>query len=141
MNGVDIDPVAWSTGREALLAVRFAVFVDEQGVPPELETDPNDDGAIHLLARTASGVPVGTARLLQTGHIGRMAVLPAWRGRGIGSRLLDAAISAARRRGLREVRLHAQCHAIGFYARHGFRPEGPVFVEAGIDHRVMRLTL
>jgi predicted GNAT family N-acyltransferase len=141
MDGVDIIPVTWATGREDLMAVRFAVFVDEQGVPPALEADADDDRALHLLARTPAGIGIGTARLLPNGHIGRMAVLPDWRRRGIGGRLLDGAITAARRLGLHEARLHAQCHAIGFYARHGFRAEGPVFVEAGIDHRLMRLPL
>lgn len=141
MSDIAILTVDWEREREALLAIRFAVFVDEQGVPAEIERDDDDEHAMHLLARTSTGVDVGTARLLSDGHIGRIAVLRDWRCRGIGTRLLAAAIAAAGDRGLQEVRLHAQCQAIDFYTRQGFRAEGPVFDEAGIAHRSMRLGL
>ncbi|HYR33649.1 MAG TPA: GNAT family N-acetyltransferase, partial [Burkholderiales bacterium] len=75
------------------------------------------------------------------GHIGRMAVLKEWRGRGAGRALLRALVEAARRRGDREVALNAQVQALGFYRAEGFEPEGPVYQEAGIDHQVMRRRL
>ncbi len=127
----------WACDREILLGIRFAVFVEEQGVPPELEEDAHDPQALHLLAMDADGAAIGTARLLPDGHIGRMAVLRDWRGRGVGSALLRELLAAARRRGLNRVFLNAQCAAMPFYERAGFRAEGPVFDDAGIPHRRM----
>jgi predicted GNAT family N-acyltransferase len=70
-----------------------------------------------------------------------MAVLKAWRGRGIGGLLLDALIEAARRRGHRGVALSAQVHAVPFYRAHGFVEEGGEYLEAGIRHQAMRRAL
>ncbi|HET6396061.1 MAG TPA: GNAT family N-acetyltransferase [Pseudoxanthomonas sp.] len=124
-----------------LHAVREAVFVREQGVPPELERDALDPLSHHVLARDGAGRVVGTARLTPERRIGRMAVLAAERGRGIGEAMLEALLDEARRRGWPEVALHAQAHALPFYARAGFVPCGPAFVEAGIVHRGMRRRL
>jgi predicted GNAT family N-acyltransferase len=118
--------------------VREAVFVREQGVPAELEWDDQDAGAWHWLAEAADGSPIGTARLLPTGQVGRMAVLPAWRRRGVGTALLQTVLRDAAARGVGGLWLNAQCSAAGFYERAGFRAEGPVFTEAGIAHRSMR---
>ena len=109
------EAVAWSAAREALLTVRLAVFVEEQGVPPELELDEHDATAYHVLVRDPAARPIACGRLLPDGQIGRMAVLPGWRGRGIGRALLQALLSAAAARGLAAVFLHAQCSAVGFY--------------------------
>lgn len=118
-------------------AVRTSVFVDGQGVPAELERDALDPLSTHVLARAADGTPIGTARLTPDRRIGRMAVLGPCRGRGIGEALLAALVAHARAQGWPEVSLHAQLHALPFYARAGFVPAGPVFSEAGIDHRRM----
>ncbi|WP_125076265.1 GNAT family N-acetyltransferase [Pseudoxanthomonas sp. SGT-18] len=121
----------------AVHAVRTTVFVEGQGVPAELERDALDPVSIHVLARDADGTPVGTARLTPDRRIGRMAVLPGHRGRGIGEAMLAALVAHARAQGWAEVGLHAQLHALAFYARAGFVPCGPVFTEAGIEHRRM----
>lgn len=118
--------------------VREAVFVREQGVPAELEWDGLDAAALHAVAIATSGHAIGTARLLDDGHIGRMAVLAPWRGRGVGSAMLERLLEAARDRGLPAVLLNAQTHAIAFYARHGFAREGSEFLDAGIPHVAMR---
>ena len=141
MMELSIEQVDWETHREALLGIRYRVFVDEQGVPAELEHDEHDGGAVHLLARNSGGIPVATARMLSDGHIGRMAVLPAWRRQGVGSALLRELIAVAQRRGMPQVQLHAQCQAEAFYRCLGFLAEGEVFDEAGIDHRRMCLRL
>lgn len=132
--------VAWDEAHAALESVRRAVFVVEQHVPEELEWDEADSVSQHALA-SADGVPIGTARLLPDGHIGRIAVLRAWRGRGVGAALLTAMIDAARQRGFTTVLLNAQVQALDFYRRFGFVAEGDVFPDAGIPHRAMRLEL
>lgn len=131
----------WNRDRDALMAVRRAVFMEEQGVSAELEWDGLDDEARHFLALDGAGLPIGTARLLPDGHIGRMAVLANRRGQGVGSALLRRAVDAANDCGFAAVELAAQTHAIGFYERFGFGAYGPEFMDAGIPHRHMRLSL
>jgi predicted GNAT family N-acyltransferase len=131
----------WRSDRQRLSLIRRTVFIEEQGVPEELEWDADDAGAIHLLAVDGADTPIGCARLLPDGHIGRMAVLRAWRGKGVGGALIDAALAAARLSGLKLVRLSAQIHAAGFYARHGFVAEGDEYLEAGIPHVAMKMSL
>ncbi len=130
----------WQRDADVLRDIRRRVFIEEQGVPRDEEWDGRDDDATHFLA-TQDGQPIGTARLLPTGQIGRMAVLADLRGQGVGRQLLDAAIEAARAAGFHEVFLHAQRTAEGFYARAGFEPRGDTFVEAGIAHVDMVLPL
>jgi predicted GNAT family N-acyltransferase len=127
----------WDADRQALREIRYQVFVEEQRVPEELEWDGLDGRAQHVVALAADGAAVGTGRLLPDGHIGRMAVLKTWRGRGVGSAVLKALVDSARASGFAKVQLHAQTHAIGFYARHGFTVQGGEFMEAGIPHVVM----
>lgn len=133
--------VDWHAHRAELRAIRAAVFIEEQGVPEELEWDEIDGRCRHVLAFSPDGKPVGTGRLLPDGHIGRMAVLKAWRGRGVGGAILEALLSLARKERFDTVRLHAQTHAVGFYAKHGFAVVGEEFMEAGIPHRMMTLRL
>jgi len=130
--------VSWPEAKTTLTAIREQVFVKEQLVPMDLELDEHDERCCHLLAYSPEGHAVGTARLLQDGHIGRMAVLAPYRGRGIGSLLLENIVELARQRGLSEVYLNAQTHAIGFYEKHLFHVAGEEFMEAGIPHIQMR---
>ena len=132
------------TWREALpLArpVREKVFIEEQKVPRELEWDEWDERSDHALARGSGGNPIGTARLLPDGRIGRMAVLKEWRGRGVGAALLVALLDRARGRSMTRSVIHAQTQAAGFYRRFGFSERGPEFLEAGIPHVEMTLEL
>ena len=135
-----IELLEWPKAQREAQRIRFTVFVDEQKVPPELEMDEHDAPSIHALA-FSDGKAVGTGRLLLDGHIGRMAVLKEWRGRGVGQAMLRALIEAGRRRGDRDLVLNSQVHALAFYAAEGFKAEGPVYEEAGIPHQVMRLKL
>ena len=137
---IEIRVSEWPPAREDAQRIRFTVFVDEQRVPPELEMDEHDAVSVHALA-FSRGRAVGTGRLLPDGHIGRMAVLKEWRGKGVGRELLRALMKRARQRGDREVVLNAQVQALGFYAAEGFAPSGPVYEEAGIDHQEMRCKL
>lgn len=137
MADYSIHETDWAHDAADLSAVRRAVFIDEQGVPESLEWDEHDAASIHLLARAINGAPIGCARLLPDGHIGRMAVLPAWRGHGIGHALLQAVLQLAQAHGHRIVKLSAQTHAAGFYAAAGFVVEGAGYEEAGIPHVAM----
>lgn len=136
-----VSEIAWTEGMQMLRAVRYQVFVEEQGVPEALEWDGLDDQCRHVLARCRNGVPIGTGRLLADGHIGRMAVLPDWRRNGIGRALLRALLTIARTRGDDVAILHAQTHAIEFYRREQFEVTSAEFTEAGIPHVEMRLKL
>lgn len=157
--GFHVEPVDYESALPDLRSVRETVFVQEQNVPLDMEWDELDPLCRHVLARDAQGRAIGTGRLVPplaaiqgpiarvaveadpseatTARIGRMAVLADWRGRGVGDALLRALIDEARRLGWREVSLHAQVSAIGFYVRHGFLPCDAPFVEAGIDHQTM----
>ncbi|MBD3242968.1 MAG: GNAT family N-acetyltransferase [Chitinivibrionales bacterium] len=121
--------------------VRDTVFGREQGVSDDIEWDGMDPGCVHVVAYDDSGKPVGTGRLQPDGKIGRMAVVKSARQRGVGARMLDVLVAAARDRGLRELHLHAQTHAVSFYVRRGFEIDGDEFMEAGIPHVRMRATV
>ncbi len=131
----------WVEDGAALRAVRTTVFVIEQAIPESLEWDAADPLSVHALAVAADGTPVGCGRLLPDGHIGRMAVLRAWRGLGVGAALLATLVDLARTQGHAAALLHAQTHALDFYAKQGFVPVGEVFIEAGLPHQTMRLAL
>lgn len=130
-----IREASWQADQPAIRRVRQAVFVAEQAVPEGLEWDGLDAGCLHLLAEDAAGNPIGTARLLEQGKLGRLAVERDWRGRGVGRALLARLLELAAARGLTRLSLDAQLRAIGFYEPFGFRPIGPVFDDAGIPHR------
>ncbi|SFS12913.1 Predicted N-acyltransferase, GNAT family [Dyella sp. OK004] len=127
--------------REALREIRLEVFVHEQRVPEALEWDELDEPSSHVLARDASGQPIGCGRLTPLHKIGRMAVRQPWRGTGVGVALLRELVGRARALGWTEVSLDAQVTAIGFYEREGFVAHGEVFDDAGIPHRHMTLAL
>lgn len=139
--GWAVRPAVWERDDEALRLIRFAVFVVEQHVPEELEWDGTDAACEHAIAEDGAGSPVGCGRLLPDGHIGRMAVLREWRGRGVGGALLERLVALARERGHAVARLNAQTHAMSFYESHGFVAVGDEFDEAGIPHRAMERAL
>ncbi len=141
MTDIRIAQVDWRHHSGQLLGIRDKVFIEEQGVPRELEHDAHDAEAIHLLAISPTGEAVATARLLADGHIGRMAVLIPWRNRGIGTALLRRLLDIATLERMPGVFLHAQCRAVPFYERLGFVATGTVFKDAGIDHQAMQITL
>lgn len=125
--------------------LRQAVFVEELGIPAEMEADAHDAGAIHAVLRNHLGMPVATGRLLQeapgVGRIGRLAVDGKLRGAGWGRMVLDALLDVARARGDQQVVLDAEASAQGFYQRAGFVVRGEPFVEAGITHVSMECVL
>lgn len=125
--------------------IRQAVFVREQGIPAQLEWDEGDVDYTHAVAYNRLGQALATGRLTEhvpgTAKIGRMAVSAGLRGCGIGAQVLEALMRAARAQGYRQVLLHAQASAVGFYRRAGFTPRGAPFEEAGIEHQEMTKSL
>ena len=113
--------------------IRYAVFTLGQNIDAREDFDGSDADAVHALV-SLDGVFVATGRMLADGHIGRLAVLEAYRARGLGSRLLEALIAEASRRQLKRVYLGAQRQAVGFYRKNGFSEYGEPFHEVGIEH-------
>ncbi len=139
VENVTIRIAHWPEDANALHTVRQAVFVEEQKVPAELEWDQLDDKALHILALSADGTAIGTARLLPSGQIGRMAVLSSWRGKQVGTLMLKRILELCDTEAPPPY-LNAQQHAAGFYRRFGFRETGYPFEEAGIPHIRMELS-
>lgn len=137
-----VEPASWLGEEQAdLRQVREQVFIVEQKCPEEEEWDALDEKSHHVLARDRDGHPIGTGRLTPERKIGRMAVLAPWRGRGVGDAILRLLLERARALRYPAVEMHAQTHAIPFYARLGFVACGEEFLECGIAHRKMRLEL
>ncbi len=134
----------WERVSEHAYLIRKQVFIAEQGVPEELELDELDLSALHALAYQ-DGQCVGTGRLVNLGNgqaqIGRMAVLPNFRGQGIGREILERLLLAATAEGVSSLILHAQLTAMPFYEKLGFVGQGSLYEEAGIPHRNMMLLL
>ncbi|HXE65442.1 MAG TPA: GNAT family N-acetyltransferase [Rhodanobacteraceae bacterium] len=141
--GFQVEVCDWANeiDREGLIDVRETVFVLEQHVPREMEVDEDDPRSVHVLARTQDGAPIGSGRLTPEGSIGRVAVLRAWRGRGVGTTLLQTLLDQARSRRLATVSMHAQRDAVPFWLQHGFTTTGEGFEEAGIPHIGMQRQL
>jgi predicted GNAT family N-acyltransferase len=129
---------AWSELGTDARRLRTEVFVDEQRIPKELEQDAADAAAVHAVASNRLGRAVATGRLILAApgvaQVGRLAVNRVLRGGQIGRQVLQALTEAARARGDREVLLHAQRSAEGFYERLGYQRRGEPFDEAGIAH-------
>jgi len=128
----------------AIKTLRTSVFIDEQGVSPDLESDDLDLDAYHAIASMKEST-VGTGRLVSredgSALIGRMAVEISHRRCGVGRRILLFLESYAVEIGASEITVHSQSHAVGFYMKNGYSVEGDPFEEAGIQHVIMRKPL
>ena len=133
MSEIHVRLADWQKDNADLRRIRETVFVAEQAVPPELEWDAEDAEAVHFLALEGD-YPVGTARLLADGHIGRVSVLKDWRGLNVGVALIQAVIEEAEQRDLKQQMLSAQVHATPFYEKLGFAIVSGEYLEAGIPH-------
>ena len=133
--------VTWEDEAITLRAIRTVVFIHEQCVPEKLEWDEFDAISAHVLAFNSDRQPVGTARLLPNGYIGRMAVLKEWRGKGYGSAMLQRILEELKKRRSQKAMLNAQTTAVKFYEKFGFHASGEEFMEAGIPHVKMILLI
>lgn len=128
---------------DAAFEIRRQVFVREQGFELADEFDADDSRAIHLLASIA-GEPIATARIVPDGdsaRIGRVAVLPDYRGSGYGLAIMAACERIAARRGFKSATLHSQIQVQSFYERAGYAAKGEVFDECGWPHITMQKPL
>ena len=141
MGDLGVKVVSFDEAMQPVQSIRTLVFQQEQGVETALDFDGLDHSTPHIIAYY-KGLPVGTARIRQIGEsiakLERMAVLPPYRGQGIGRELVKASINLADRQNILEIRLNAQTQARTFYEKLGFESYGQEFDEAGIMHIAMR---
>ncbi|PST95100.1 GNAT family N-acetyltransferase [Photobacterium iliopiscarium] len=138
---VDVNIVAFDeANKESIRLVREQVFIQEQHIDPEIEFDGLDTQAVHVLV-VGGEQPLGTGRILANGHIGRIAIMQAARGQGLGVKVVRALVEYAKQQGYPKVDLGAQTHAVDFYRKLGFTPYGDEFMEANIPHQAMVMLL
>jgi len=136
----------WAESQNLIKPIRYQVFIVEQQISEEEEWDDDDFVAIHALA-FKNRLPIGTGRLIinetdqVNAKIGRMAVLENYRSQGYGRAILKKLIDVGKEKGVQEFILHAQVHALDFYLREGFKPEGDVFDEVDMPHQKMILRI
>jgi len=140
-NPFTVSLVSWHDGEPLLKSIREAVFIKEQGVPADLEWDGLDEGCRHALAISHNGDAIGCGRMLADGHIGRIAVLPIWRKKKVGTAIMEALLDYARAHDYKQVDVDAQVMAVPFYRSFDFVEKGDTFMEAGLPHIKMRLKL
>ena len=137
--GVDIVQFD-ATNAPSIIHVRTEVFVKEQGIDSEIDFDGLDEVATHVLV-SVGDKPVATGRILDDGHIGRIAVLKLFRRQGQGVKVVEALVGEAKKKKYKRVYLGSQTHAIEFYEKLGFNVCGEVFMDAGLEHVEMEMML
>ena len=141
MSAFTVHLVSWKDAEPLLRSVRESVFMREQGVSAELEWDGLDNACHHALVLSSKGDAIGCGRITADGHIGRVAVLPEWRNKRIGTAILEMLVDYGRSQHYEHVELNAQVHAIHLYKKFGFEINGEEFMDANIPHRKMKLQL
>lgn len=140
---ISIQITHWGEAKSQVMPIRHEIFIKEQKVPEELEWDEFDQGALHAIIKKDDEV-IGAARLIidnTIARIGRMAIKREFRGQGIGQEMLEALVTKSLELDVSLIKLHAQVHAVSFYAKLGFVAHGEIFSEAGIDHVNMQKVL
>ncbi|CAM8391254.1 GNAT family N-acetyltransferase [Candidatus Methylopumilus universalis] len=140
-NNLKVEVVKWIDEYDSLTMIREKVFIEEQKVTSQLEWDGMDKEAIHFLAFKDEKA-IGCARALVIEYcmqLGRIAVLKEYRGEGIGSALIEKAMTTAKLNQLSAIYISAQCHAIDFYKKFGFEVTSDIYLDAEILHRDMTL--
>lgn len=139
-NSLDLTVKNTANDSQIIKYIRTCVFVKEQSVDATIDFDGRDDGAKHVLVYYQAAA-VGTARMLDDGHIGRVAILKDFRKKGIGLAAMQALLTEAKLHGLKRVYLASQVHASVFYEKMGFQVCSEEFMGAGIIHVEMELYL
>ncbi|MFZ4586518.1 MAG: GNAT family N-acetyltransferase [Candidatus Methylopumilus universalis] len=142
-NNLKVEVVKWIDEYDSLTMIREKVFIEEQKVTSQLEWDGMDENAMHFLVFKDEEA-IGCARAVVIKNymqLGRMAVLKEYRGQGIGSALLEKAIVTAKLNQISSIHISAQCYAIDFYLKFGFKVMSDIYLDAEILHRDMTLKL
>ena len=127
-----IDTTGWAESQQKIRSLREKVFVLEWRIPSKLEFDENDAKAHHVIVSDDQGNVIATARLTQSGEIGRIAVSKTHRClelyKALFARLLDVAV----RNNIETVTVRCNLDSVAAMKQRGFTPTGRVFMEAGI---------
>ena len=144
MDKLSFKLVASDRELQGAFEVRRQVFVEEQGIPKDLEYDDDDHKATHIVVKDGERV-IGTTRVqfpaASQAKIERMAILKPFRRKGIGKRIISFLNEELRNRQVEQVVLHAQYEVVAFYKSCGFEESGLPFCEAGIKHIKMQRRL
>ena len=130
----------WDKLEQDAKFIRKQVFIIEQNIPEEEEWDDQDMISDHFVVYDQDQ-PIATARLLQNNSVGRVAVLKAYRGQGIGRMIMLEIIQQAHQQDRKFLHLSSQVHAISFYEKLGFSIQGDAYDECGIPHIKMQLVI
>ncbi|MDH1915846.1 MULTISPECIES: GNAT family N-acetyltransferase [Acinetobacter] len=130
----------WDKLEQDAKFIRKQVFIIEQNIPEEEEWDDQDMISDHFVVYDQDQ-PIATARLLQNNSVGRVAVLKAYRGQGIGRMIMLEVIRQAHQQDRKFLQLSSQVHAISFYEKLGFSIQGDAYDECGIPHIKMQLVI
>lgn len=130
----------WDQLQQDAKLIRTQVFICEQGITEADEWDDQDMISDHFVVYDQDQ-PIATARLLQNNSVGRVAVVKAYRGQGLGQMIMLEIISYAQKQGLSVLTLSSQVHAISFYEKLGFTVQGNSYDECGISHIEMTMNL
>lgn len=118
--------------------IRETVFIEEQKF--KIEFDDTDDIATHIVMYIDNN-PVGCCRLYKQEneyHIGRIAVLKPYRGKGYGEKIVLNAERVAKEKGADSISLSAQVRASGFYEKLGYKKHGEIYFDEYCEHIAMK---
>lgn len=119
--------------------VRSEVFINEQNVPPEIEVDEHESGAIHFVGYLEEE-PIAASRLRTVDDyckLERICVLKEYRGKHYGIQMIQEMEKYLADHQINKAKLNAQTHAEQFYKRLGYETISDEFMDAGIPHVTM----
>lgn len=136
------------TGDEELMdevyAIREQVFCQELLIPATHDRDGHDSTSQHFLA-LLEGVPVACGRTrrhsCKSAQLERIAVLPEYRDRGIGTALVSHMLKYARELRLHTITIQTPHHVKPFFETLGFAATGAIFYASNLLHQEMALDM
>ncbi|QJR82410.1 GNAT family N-acetyltransferase [Alteromonas pelagimontana] len=132
-----VENVDWVSGKNRLTQLRERVFILEWRLPREAEFDERDANAFHILISNDKREPIATGRLTRDGEIGRIAVKQEHRDQAVYQKLFNALIGLAKIEQVPTVSVSCDLEGVEHHRQLGFKPSGPVFMEAGIPRQRM----